>query len=92
MGRGRDAGSGVLAWRTRRLKIKADQTQYDRLRAPWGGAILLRLPLFFVFRKSLSSSTIRDKRGLVLSVKKKVRIARKGEILTFELASLLAKN
>ena len=64
MGRGRDAGSGVLTWRTHRLEIKADQTQYGRLGAPWGVAILLSLPLFFVFRKSSSSSTIRDKRGL----------------------------
>ena len=64
MGRGRDAGSEVLSWRTHRLEIKADQTQYGRLQAPWGGAILLSLPLFFVFRKKLSNSTIRDKRGL----------------------------
>jgi len=46
MGKGRDAGSGVLAWRTRRLKIKADQAQYDRLGDSWGVAKLLCLPFF----------------------------------------------
>ena len=64
MGKGRDAGSGVLAWRTRRLKIKADQTQYGRLGDSWGVAKLLCLPFFFVLRKSSSSSTIRDKKKL----------------------------
>ena len=64
MGRGRDAGSGVLTWCTHRLEVKADQTQYDRWGDSWGVAKLLCLPLFFVFRKKLSNSTIRDKRGL----------------------------
>ena len=64
MGKGRDAGSGVLAWRTRRLKIKADQTQYGRLRAPWGRAILLNLSLFSYFVKVHQAPPYGIKEGL----------------------------
>ena len=46
MGRGRDAGSGVLTWCTHRLEVKADQTQYDRWGDSWGVAKLLCLPFF----------------------------------------------
>ena len=73
MGKGRDAGSGVLAWCTRRLKIKADQTQYGILRAPWGGAILLSLPLFSYFVKNYQTPPYGIKEGL-----------KRGELSKFE--------
>ena len=74
MGKGRDAGSGVLAWRTRRLKIKADQTQYGRLRAPWGGAILLSLPFFSYFVKNYQTPSYGIKEGLKRGEFSKFRI------------------
>ena len=63
MGRGRGAGSGVLAWRTHRLEIKVDQAQYGRVGVLWGGAIFPSLEFFLVgikVEKGRSKLIIRD--------------------------------
>ena len=74
MGRGRDAGSGVLAWRTHRLEIKVDQAQYGRVGVLWGGAIFPSWSFFVCFVKVYQAPPYLIKKSLKSGEKSKFEV------------------